>query len=66
MTLEKAAKAYLAAGGDDFDKLKESHRVFHRFIQMLPRNPNKRLRAELNMDPVALKAHIKNFTLHRI
>jgi hypothetical protein len=58
MTLEKTAKAYLAASGDDFDRLRESHRAFGRFIRILPRN--RGVRANLNMDATQLQRHIQN------
>ena len=60
MTLEKTAKAYLAASGDDFNRLRESHRAFGRFIRILPRN--RGVRANLNMDAIQLQRHIKNLT----
>jgi len=58
MTLEKAAKAYLAAGNENYDRLRESHRVFRRFARKLPHN--KRVRDSLNMNAAELKQHIKN------
>jgi hypothetical protein len=58
MTLEKTAKAYLAAAHTDFDKLRESHRVFRRFVQMLPRNET--VRTALGMSAETLREHIRN------
>ena len=56
MTLEKTAKAYLAAANNDFDQLRTSHRAFLRFIRQLPRN--RIIRADLGMEAQALKSHI--------
>jgi hypothetical protein len=58
MTLEKAAKAYLAAANPDFDQLRGSHLAFRRFVRMLPRN--KTAQETLNMSPEALREHVKN------
>jgi hypothetical protein len=58
MSLEKTAKAYLAAANTDFDKLRTSHRAFLRFIRQLPRN--REIRAHLDMDAQALKSHINS------
>lgn len=58
MALEKTAKAYLAAANVDFDQLRESHRVFRRFIHMLPRN--RQVRASLSMNAVEFKQHMKS------
>lgn len=61
MALEKTAKAYLAAANPDFDQLRESHRVFRRFIHILPRN--RQVQASLRMRPAALRQHMKSLEL---